>query len=90
MQGNELKEPAQSIWLDPEKFKILRIFFTDINTNRTFDVEYDSFQQIDSMLFPYKVKFDIKAEKNVLVKINYNKVKINVAQTFPFTKPDGY
>jgi len=90
MQGSELKEPAQSIWLDPEKLKILRIFFTDFNTNRTFDVEYDNFQPVDSMLFPYKVKFDIKADKNVLVKINYNKVKTDASQTFPFSIPESY
>jgi len=90
MQGGELKEPAQSIWLDPEKLKILRIFFTDFNTNRTFDVEYDNFQPVDSMLFPYKVKFDIKADKNVLVKINYSKVKTDASQTFPFSIPESY
>lgn len=90
LQGTELKEPAQTIWLDPEKFKVLRIFFTDFNTKRTFDVEYDNFQPVDSMLFPHKVRFDIKAEKNVLVKIYYNKIKVNMPQTFPFNIPEGY
>ncbi|MEW6467768.1 MAG: DUF4292 domain-containing protein [Bacteroidota bacterium] len=89
-KGTELKDPAQSIWLDPEKFKILRIFFTDYNTNRTFDVVYDNFQPVDSMLFPHQVTFDVKAEKSVQVKIRYSKVKTDAAQSFPFTIPESY
>lgn len=86
----ELKDPAQSIWLEPDKFKILRIFFTDFNTNRTFDANYETFEKVDSLLFPHKLSFEIKAERNMLIMIRYNKVGINKELTFPYNIPPSY
>jgi hypothetical protein len=89
-RNKELKEPAQSIWLDPETFKIVHLLFNDFNQNRTFDAAFDKFDKIDSMLFPYQIHYSIKAEKNVDVKIEYSKVSINTVQTFPFGIPPKY
>jgi hypothetical protein len=88
--GKVLKEPAQSIWMDPDKFKILRIFFTDFNTNRTFDANYETFEPVDSLLFPRKMSFEIRAAHNLLIKIRYNKVSMNKELTFPYTIPSSY
>ncbi|HEY6162038.1 MAG TPA: DUF4292 domain-containing protein [Bacteroidia bacterium] len=88
--GRPLREPAQSIWMEPEHFKILRIFFTDYNTNRTFDANYETFEPVDSLLFPHKMSFEIRAERNLLIKAHYNKVSINKELTFPFNIPSGY
>jgi hypothetical protein len=85
-----LREPAQSIWMEPDKFKILRIFFTDFNTNRTFDANYETFEPVDSLLFPRKMSFEIKAEHNLLIKIRYSKVSMNKELTFPYSIPSSY
>ena len=88
--NKELRDPAQSIWLDPQTYKIVRILFKDFNQNRTFDSDFDKFDKIDSMLFPYQLHYNIKAEKNVDIKIQYSKVSINKPQTFPFSIPSKY
>jgi hypothetical protein len=91
MQHNkELKDPAQSIWLDPATFKIARILFNDFNQNRTFNADFDKFDKIDSSLFPFNIYYNIKAQKNVDIKIEYSKVTINTPQTFPFSIPSKY
>ena len=90
LDGKPLRDPAQSIWLDPDKFKIMRIFFTDFNTNRTFDANYETFEQVDSLLFPKKLSFEIKAEHNLLINVRYNKVGVNKELSFPFSIPSSY
>jgi len=88
--NKELKDPAQSIWLDPQSFKIVRILFNDFNQGRTFNASFDKFDKIDSLLFPYSIHYTIKAQKNVDVKIEYSKVGINTSQTFPFSISPKY
>lgn len=88
--NKELKDPAQSIWLDPQTFKIVRVLFNDFNQNRTFDASFDKFDKVDSLLFPYSIHYNIKAEKNVDIKIEYSKVSINIPQVFPFNIPSKY
>jgi hypothetical protein len=90
VHNKELKEPAQSIWLDPQSFKIVRLLFNDFSQNRSFDASFDKFDRIDSMLFPFQIQYKIKAEKNVEVKITYSKASINTVQSFPFSIPPKY
>ncbi len=90
VHNKELKEPAQSIWLDPGNFKIVRLLFNDFTQNRSFDASFDKFDKIDSMLFPFQVQYKIKAEKNVNVQLTYSKVSINTVQSFPFSIPSKY
>lgn len=89
-KNKELKEPAQSIWMHPETNKIVKILFFDFEKNRSFDATFDSFEKIDTQLFPNKINYTIKAEKNVAIQLDYSKVSINSAQTFPFTVPSSY
>lgn len=86
----ELKEPAQSIWMTDIGFKIVRIFFTDLNTNRTFDANYENFQIVDNISFPHKMTFLIKAEKNLEIRFAYKKLSLNKPTTFPFNIPTSY
>ena len=88
LKGKE--ELVQSIWLEPETYKISRIYIEDFSTNRTFDANYSNFQSVDSMTVPFNLMFDIKAEKNMNIKIEYSKINRNAAQTFPFSIPSKY
>lgn len=89
-RNKELKDPAQTIWLDPQTFKIVRVLFNDFNQNRTFTANFDKFDKVDSLLFPYNMHYNIKAEKNVDIKIEYSKISINSVQSFPFSIPAKY
>lgn len=90
-KGKELKEPAQSIYLIPLSFKIARVVFYEFNPDRSFDAHYGAYELIDStQLFPMKMNYVIKAQKNVTVDINYTKIVLNEEQSFPFKVPDNY
>jgi len=87
----ELKDPIQIIWLEPVSYKISKILFEEFNVNkRTFEIIFSQFQKTDSCYFPHQVHFNVKAEKNVSVSIEYSKVSINMPQTFPFSIPEKY
>ncbi len=90
-KGKELKEPAQSIYLTPETYKISRILFYEFNPERSFDAGFYDFIKLDStQLFPQKMNFSVKAQKNVKISIVYTKIQLNEEQSFPFKIPNNY
>lgn len=90
-KGKELKEPAQSIYMVPETFKIARILFYEFGPDRSFDARYSEYELKDStQLFPMKMNYTIKAQKNVKIDIAYSKIVLNEEQTFPFKIPENY
>jgi hypothetical protein len=90
-KGKELKEPAQSIYMIPETFKISRILFYEFNPERSFDVRYSDYTNIDStQLFPLKMSYSFKAKNNVNIDIHYIKPRLYEDQSFPFKIPDNY
>ena len=90
-KGKELKDPAQSIYMIPETFKISRILFYEFNPDRSFDASFSNYEIKDStQLFPMKMHYTIKAQKSVDIDITYTKVYLNEEQTFPFKIPDSY
>ncbi len=90
-KGKELKEPAQSIYMIPETFKIARILFYEFGPDRSFDARYSEYELKDStQLFPMKMNYTIKAQKNVKIDITYTKLVLNEEQTFPFKIPENY
>ncbi len=86
----ELKEPAQSIWMLDETFKVSRLFFTDLETQRTFDANFDNFLPVDSVSFPHKMTYFVKAQKNLEIRFAYKRATINKETTYPFNIPSGY
>lgn len=90
-KGKELKESAQSIYMLPETFKIARILFYEFNPERVFDAHYSDFTTLDSaQLFPLKMNYSIKTQKNISIDIMYAKPRLNEEQSFPFKIPDNY
>jgi hypothetical protein len=85
------KELIQSLWLEPETYKISRIYIEDFNTNRTFSAVYNDFKTVDSLSVPFQLLFDISAEKKMKIKIDYSKIsRLAAPQTFPFNIPAKY
>ena len=89
-KNKEFKDPVQRIWLEPGIYKISRILINEFNVNRAFEARFEKFDLVDSLYFPYHIIFDIRAEKNVSIEINYSKIISNKAQSFPFTIPEKY
>jgi len=90
-KGKELKESAQSIYMTPETFKISRILFYEFNPERVFDARFSNYEMIDStQLFPTKMNYSIKTQKNININITYVKPRLNEDQSFPFKIPENY
>lgn len=90
-KGKDLKEPAQSIYMTPQTFKIARILFFEFNPNRSLDAHFGNHEKVDStQFFPMKASYLIKAQKEVKIDVLYTKLILNEEQTFPFKIPDGY
>ena len=82
---------SQSITMNPETFKIMRIQFYDFDLDRSFDASFGEFSQIDStQMFPTKLNFSIKAQKNIAINITYKREKLNGEVGFSFKIPDNY
>ena len=91
VSGNEQpKEAVQTIWLDPQTFKIVTMEFNDIDTKRKFNACYDDFKPVDKYLAPFKLLYKITAEKNINAEIKYARISINEPQKFPFTISPNY
>lgn len=87
---SEGKEPLQSIWLRPDTWKIARVLFHDFATGRNFTANYSDYRKQDSLSFPFKLFFEVKAEKNISISVEYHKVTFNEQLGFPFNIPKKY
>ncbi len=84
------KESFETIWLDPQTFKIVMMEFDDVETKRKFNACYDDFKPVDKYLAPFKLLYTITAEKNIKAEIKYARISINEPIKFPFSIPPSY
>jgi len=89
--SENLRVLLQTIWINPESFKITRADVKEIREpNIQLEALYSSFEKIGEQLFPKEMSFAIAADNNLGVSVNFNKININTAQTFPFKIPQSY
>lgn len=86
----DVKKALQIITLNPDNFKITKNEFVDPLSNRSFIANYSNFKNADSLFAPYNVNIDIKAEKNMNIKIEYVRIEKDKAQKFNFSIPSKY
>lgn len=88
----EISIPLQSIWLDPENFKITRVLLKEAERDsRKFLAEYSGFENIDSQSIPLKLDFQITTDKEkVRIRIEFSKIQLNEKISFPFSIPGSY
>ncbi len=81
----------QNIWIDPESFKITRADVKEIGKqNLKLEATYSVFEKIENQLFPKEISFDIYADNNIHVSVEFNRININMPQLFPFKIPPSY
>jgi hypothetical protein len=78
------------IWLNPLTYRILRTKWDDNSNGKEVNIYYSDYKEVDGKKFPYKALFDVKSRKPLVVKIDYNKVVVDEAQTMPFSIPEKY
>jgi hypothetical protein len=89
--NENLKVYIQNIWLDSQTFKIT---FADVRELRRENIKleavYLEFEDIQGQLFPKKMEFNIRADNNIRVATEFNKISINIPLQFPFKIPSSY
>jgi Domain of unknown function (DUF4292) len=81
----------QNIWIDPETFKIIQADVKEIREpNIKLEAQYSSFEKVGEQLFPKEMTFNIFAANTLHVRVNFNRITINSAQSFPFKIPQSY
>ncbi len=91
IDGRPSKISYQTIWLNPETWKIEMLEYDDPDTKRKFNACYDDFQQVDSITsMPYKLLYTITAQKIIKAQLIWNRIKLNESVSFPFRIPDSY
>lgn len=79
--------PIQNTWLDPKTFKIRRVDIKEIADNdrgRKLSAKYADFFIVDSQMFPLHVEFNLRAETNVNIFMDYSRVVLNQYLKYPF------
>lgn len=89
-KNKELREPLQSIWLNPDTFKIVRILFYEFDTDRNFNASFSDFKLTGPKLLPYKINYSVKAEKQLKVMVEYQKTDLETPEKLPFIIPENY
>lgn len=89
---DDISIPIQSIWLDPENFKISKVLLKEAERDsRKFIASYGEFEDVDGKLIPNSLEFKVETDdKKVWIKISYSKIQINQDQTYPFYIPENY
>ncbi len=84
--------PLQSIWLNPETYKIEMVMIKEITqgASRKLTAEYDHFKMIDSTLYPHTMNFIVDAEEKYGLEIDFSKVEFNVPLRYPFSVSSKY
>jgi len=83
-------ENYQTMWLNPDSYKIVMLEFEDVKTKRKFNACYEDFKPVDNFLAPFKLTYSITAEKIIKAEIRYSRIILNEVQTFPFKIPASY
>jgi len=81
----------QSMWLNPETFKIERIKIKEIkNENKKIDAEYSKFNSFGGQLLPTQYDITISADGHVKIDATMTKIKLDEPLKYPFNIPSKY
>lgn len=89
---DDISIPIQSIWLDPENFKISKVLLKEAERDsRKFLATYGEFENVQGKLIPTRLDFKVETnDKKVRIQISYSKIQLNQEQTYPFRIPESY
>lgn len=89
------KKPSKkydyTISLNQLNYKVASYFISQKEKNRALHVIYDNYQKIEENILPESISIDAKTEsKTRKLDVEFRKVSLNNALTFPFEIPSGY
>ncbi len=81
----------QNIWIDPVNYKITQANVREIQKpNMKLEAKYENFDEVSGQLFPHKLAFDLSADHDIRVSVDFSKIILDIPQVFPFKIPSGY
>ncbi|CAG0989917.1 MAG: DUF4292 domain-containing protein [Bacteroidetes bacterium] len=87
---SKLKDDNQSIWLDPESFKIKELFITDHRSEQSLRAVYSEHQKLEEQFFPVKMRFFISSNQNAYLGVEFSKITEESDLNMPFSIPEKY
>jgi hypothetical protein len=89
---DDISIPIQSIWLDPENFKVSKVLLKEAERDsRKFLATFSDFVDVDGRLISTNLDFRVETDdKKIRIKISYSKMQIDHEQTYPFRVPESY
>lgn len=89
---DDISIPIQSIWLDSENFKILKVLLKEAERDsRKFVATYDEFNDVNGKLIPTNLDFKVETDdKKVRIQLRYSKIQLDQEQSYPFRIPESY
>jgi outer membrane lipoprotein-sorting protein len=84
------KPIVQDLWVNDQTYRITRLSVDDQRLQKSLLTDYSDHRTTDGGLFPFHSKTLIKAEKQVEIDIEFNKITLNNDPEFPFNIPSGY
>jgi hypothetical protein len=91
LEEKDLNKPViQDVYVNDSTYRIDQVQVEDQRINKILNTEYSDFRLTDGGLFPFKSKTNIKAEKNIEIRIEYGKVVKAESLDFPFNIPNNY
>lgn len=91
LEEKDLNKPViQDVYVCDTTYRVKRMQVEDQRINKLLNTEYSDFRLTDGGLFPFKMKTNITAEKNIEIRIEYGKVAKSESLDFPFTIPANY
>jgi hypothetical protein len=81
----------QNLWLHPETFKITKVDIKEYGReNKKLEAVYSKFIPLEEMLFPSRLIFEVTAEANITIDVDFSRTDLNEPKSFPFTIPSKY
>ncbi len=81
----------QSIWLNPNTFKISQIKIKELTKDsKKLTAKYSDFEMIDGQLFPISIHYELETGEAVKVDAKYSKIELKNMLAFPFKIPSNY
>jgi len=76
----------QSLWIDPETFKIRRIKMKELGKdNKKIMAEYNQYKEVDTELLPHSINLELDTENPMRLEMEYYKINLNEKLSFPFS-----
>ena len=89
----KIEDPVyyQSLWVNPNTFKIERIKIKKLGKeNRKIYASYKQYKSVDHHLVPYTMDIDIESDNGMRLEIVYYKINLDQKISFPFSVSKKY